>query len=89
MEYFVCSFIFSFLITKSYQVSLTQVTLVKPCYIFIIFFPLFPCLQSFLQNYFAFHPKFVLNISSPFSLNSLEFSPQAVCVTCIPQPEEV
>lgn len=43
-------FFFSLLITKSYQVSLTQVTLVKPCYIFIVFFPLLPCLQPFLQN---------------------------------------
>jgi len=83
------SYFFSFLITKSYQVSLTQVTLVKPCYIFIIFFPLHPCLQSFLQNCFTCHPKFVLNISSPFSLNSCEVSPQTVCVTRIPQPQGV
>lgn len=55
MEYFVYCFIIFFLSLspKSYRVSLTQATLVKPSYIFIIFFPLLVCLQSFLQNQFT------------------------------------
>lgn len=52
-ENFVCSFFFFF----SDQVSLTQVTLVNPGFIFIIFCLLLPCLQVFFQNLFVCYPN--------------------------------
>lgn len=66
MEYFVCSFFFPFLITKSYQVSLTQVTLVKPCYIFIIFFSFISMSSVLSSKLFSVSSKICAECIQPF-----------------------